>query len=108
MAKKDAAKEDTSFQIKPNKYIHKQTRVLIANAMLDDARGGWYETAQNPRKPDTEVLVEVLEMVAKLARVMATRDSTKETVTDNVTDLAALTVAWLQGLTYQKDVQPWT
>jgi hypothetical protein len=94
--------------MKPNKYIHKQTRELIAQAMLDDARGGWYETAQNPRKPDTEILVEVIEQVARMARVMATRDSTKQTVTDSVTDLAALSVAWLQGLTYQQDVQPWT
>jgi hypothetical protein len=94
--------------MKPNKYIHKQTRELIAQAMLDDARGGWYETAQNPRKPDTEILVEVIEQVARMARIMATRDSTKQTVTDSVTDLAALSVAWLQGLTYQQDVQPWT
>lgn len=94
--------------MKPNKYIHKETRERIAQAMLDDARGGWYLTAQNPQKPDQEILVEVIEEVAKLARIMATRDSTTQTITDSVTDLAAITVAWLQGRTYQKDVQPWT
>lgn len=94
-------------KMKPNKYIHKKTRELIAEAMLDDARAGWYETAQNPRKPDAVILVEVLEQTAKIARMVTERNN-KENITVQVADLAAITVAWLQGNTYQEHVKPWS
>lgn len=93
--------------MKPNKYIHKRTRELIAEAMLDDARAGWYETAQNPRKPDAMILVEILEQTAKVSRMVAEREP-KEHVTREVADLCAITVAWLQGNTYQQDVKAWS
>ena len=93
--------------MKPNKYIHKETRQLIAEAMLDDARAGWYETAQNPRKPNAMILVEVYEQTTKLARMVAEREP-KEEITREVADLCAITTAWLQGNIYQHDVKQWT
>jgi len=98
MAKKNT-KDDTVTQVgpKPNKVIKKKTRELIAREMVTtSATVGWHETAQNPRKPDAEIAVEVLDAITKVARTLAHREDPKE----GVATLAALSVSWLQNLTY--------
>lgn len=95
--KKDPATEPTPMGPKPNKVIKKKTRELIARDMVTTSSvQGWHETAQNPRKPDAEIAVEVLDAVTKVARTLAHR----EDPTEAVTALAALCVSWLQNLTY--------
>lgn len=95
--KKDPATEPTPMGPKPNKVIKKKTRELIARDMVTASSvQGWHETAQNPRKPDAEIAVEVLDAVTKVARTLAHR----EDPTEAVTALAALSVSWLQNLTY--------
>lgn len=90
--------------MKPNKVIKKQTRELIANKMTTDALNiGWHETPQNPRMPDAEIVVEALEAVAAVARTLAERHDP----TEDVTHLAAVSVSWLQNLTYT-DKRSWT
>ena len=101
--KKDVQKKDTAetpatyVGPKPNKVIKKKTRELIArNMMTASSTQGWHETAENPRKPDAEIAVEVLDAVTKVARTLAHREDPAEAVTV----LAALSVSWLQNLTY--------
>lgn len=99
MVKDQKAKEETATPIgpKPNKVIKKKTREIIAREMLaESATVGWHETAQNPRKPDAEIAVEALEAITKVARTLAHR----EDPTEDVAALAALSVSWLQNLTY--------
>lgn len=99
MAKKteDTEKRATYVGPKPNKVIKKKTRELIAREMMKaSSTVGWHETAQNPRKPDAEIAVEMLEAITKVARTLAHR----ENPIGDVTALTALSVSWLQNLTY--------
>lgn len=92
-------KKDTAPLVgpKPNKTIKKKTRQLIAQEMVTSAMAqGWYETAENPRKPDAEIAVDVLDSFTDVARSIAERQD----ITEDVTHLAALCTAWLQNLTY--------
>jgi hypothetical protein len=90
--------------MKPNKVIKKQTRQLIADEMTRHAMTeGWHETPQNPRMPDAEIAVATLEAVTVIARTLASRQDP----TADVTRLAAVSVSWLQNLTYT-DKKSWT
>jgi hypothetical protein len=94
--------------IKPGRIIHKKTRQIIAQKMVDESMAkGWYDTAQNPRMPDQEIAVDFLEQLANVARVIRAR-ADKETVTEEVAQLASLSVSWLQNLTYQTDKRSWS
>lgn len=80
--------------VKPKDVVKGPTRKLIAEAMIDDQMThGWYETAQNPRIPDAEVMAMVMRQIGDVSNVL--RDPEKLTV--EVTNLAALTVSWLQN-----------
>lgn len=90
--------------MKPNKVIKKQTRELIAAEMTGDAMAeGWHETPQNPRMPDAEIAVRALEALAAISRTLVARENPAE----GVQRLAALSVSWLQNLTYT-DKRSWT
>lgn len=94
--------------IKPGRIIHKKTRQIIAQKMVDESMAkGWYETAQNPRMPDQEIAVDFLEQLATVARVIRARGE-KETLVDEVAQMAALSVSWLQNLTYQTHKRSWS
>lgn len=94
--------------IKPGRIIHKKTRQIIAQKMVDESMAkGWYETAQNPRMPDQEIAVDFLEQLSTVARVIRARGE-KESLTDEVAQLAALSVSWLQNLTYQTGKRSWS
>ena len=92
--------------IKPNKVIHQLTRELIASAMRREAMEGWYESNENPRKPDSQIAVEILRQLATVSETLAQREGKPATV-EAVVVLAAQTVAWVQGLTYQKNIKAW-
>jgi len=101
-------KETPMPAIKPNRVIKKRTRRLIAQKMLDESMAkGWYETAQNPRMPDQEIAVDFLEQLALVARVIRARGE-KDQLTDEVAQLASLSVSWLQNLTYQTSKRSWS
>jgi len=112
-AKADQPKADTPTttmqpHIKPGRVIKKKTRQIIAQAMVNESMAkGWYDTAQNPRMPDQEIAVDFLEQLAVVARVIRAR-ADKETLTNEVTQLAALSVSWTQNLTYQTGKRSWS
>jgi hypothetical protein len=94
--------------VKPNRIIKKKTRVLIAQKMVDEAmRKGWYETAENPRMPDQEIAVDFHEQLLAVSKAIRSREG-KELLVDEVAQLAALSVSWLQNLTYQTNKRSWS
>jgi hypothetical protein len=103
----DLTSEDPVIEgIRANKVIHKHTRELVASAMQRNKLSGWYETNENPRKPDAQIAVEVLRQFTVIAQALAERDP-KPQITHEVVLLAAQTVGWVQGLTHQTHVKAW-
>lgn len=107
--KKSTANDQTPApHIKPGRVIKKRTRQLIAQKMVDETMAkGWYETAQNPRMPDQEIAVDFHEQLLAVSHAIRDRES-KEKLVDEVAQLAALSVSWLQNLTYQTNKRSWS
>jgi|RhiMetdeSRZDD1v2_1073273.scaffolds.fasta_scaffold1343223_2 hypothetical protein len=104
------AKDETPVpvHIKPGQVIKKKTRQLIAQKMVDEAMAkGWYDTAQNPRMPDQEIAIDFHEQLLTVTRTIRDREG-KEKLVDEVAQLAALSVSWLQNLTYQTNKRSWS
>lgn len=91
--------------MRPKDVVKKETRQLIAQAMVDDQMAhGWYETASNPRIPDAEVMAMVMRQLGDVSNVL--REPEKLTV--EVTNLAALVVSWLQNCTNPQGKGSWS